>query len=386
MGASRVRLLVASILVAVTVRPAASDSCAESERDERGRCPAKVAKPPSPPPAKKTELDIQGPDVMGARVVLDGETAGYAPLILETRPGRHRIELHKGGFEPYSEWIVAKQAQRVAVVAKLRPAASPVALAVKPGRGSCPQGMIHVPAAKLQKGDPGGAGSGRREVALAGYCIDKTEVTVKAYAACVAAKGCAARPRTAAFLDKEVQQRASWFCNQDDRPDHPVSCVDWDDAVAYCKWEGKRLPTMEEWLYAAQGPDGRPYPWGNDPPGPRRLNACGTECVGAAKRIWDKDCSAIYNASDGWEITAPVGSFPGGASPFGVLDMAGNVGEWTILRNDDHGKSWKDGHHSSLCGGGWLDNNDKDVKVESCSWSSIESRSPALGFRCARGE
>ena len=377
MKSSRVRLLVASMLVAVAVRPAASDSCSEQERDERGKCPASVAKPPPPSPAKKTELEIQGPDVLGARVMLDAEAAGYAPLILETTPGRHQIELHKGGFEPYSAWIVAKQGQRVAVVAKLRPAASAAALTIKPGRGSCPQGMMHVPAAKFQRGNPGGAGGERREVALAGYCIDTTEVTVKAFAACVAAKGCSARPRTAAIADSKVQQRASWFCNQDDRPDHPVSCVDWQDAVAFCKWEGKRLPTVEEWLYAAQGPDGRPYPWGNESPGPRRLNACGTECVGAAKRIWERDYSAMYDASDSWEATAPVGSFPAGASPFGVLDMAGNVAEWTGLN---------DANHSAVCGGSWLENKDKDVKVEGCGRSWFEDRSPAMGFRCARGD
>lgn len=57
----------------------------------------------------------------------------------------------------------------------------------------------------------------------------------------------------------------------------------------------------------------------------------------------------------------------------------------TLLRNDDPGKSGRDGNHSSLCGGGWLDSNDKDVQVESCGWSAVDIRSPAMGFRCARG-
>ena len=236
---------------------------------------------------------------------------------------------------------------------------------------------MHVPAAKFQKGNRGGTGGESRAVAVAGFCIDKTEVTVKAYAACVAAKGCAAGPRMVTNSRLEEQERESWFCNQDDRPDHPINCVHWDEAVAYCDRAGKRLPTAEEWEYAAQGQDGRPYPWGDDPPSERRLNACGTECTAVAKRVLKRDYPALYKASDGWEATAPVGSFPGGASPFGVLDMAGNVSEWIDLRTTGSAR---------LCGGSWLSDTEGDVQVERYHSMPVRYRLNFIGFRCARDQ
>ena len=87
--------------------------------------------------------------------------------------------------------------------------------------------------------------------------------------------------------------------------DHPVTNVSWEDANAYCEWVGKRLPTEAEWEYAARGDDGRLYPWGDDPRG-ARANINGTLAG-----------------------TSPVGSFLESESPLGLLDMAGNVWEWT---------------------------------------------------------
>lgn len=89
--------------------------------------------------------------------------------------------------------------------------------------------------------------------------------------------------------------------------DHPVFNVSWNDAQAYCQWAGLRLPSEAEWEYAARGTDGRTYPWGNEEPGTAHCNLSGSTA--------------------GHQFTAPVGSFPGGASPFGAMDMAGNVFE-----------------------------------------------------------
>lgn len=132
-------------------------------------------------------------------------------------------------------------------------------------------------------------------VSLAAFEIDTTEVTQQAYAACVAGGGCST-----------AHQMTSDTCryNPTATPNLPIACVDWNDAVAFCRWAGKRLPTEAEWEKAARGTDGRMYPWGNEAPTCERANLVG--CHNALRDVGSQS----------------------GDSPYGLKDMAGNVWEW----------------------------------------------------------
>jgi formylglycine-generating enzyme required for sulfatase activity len=168
---------------------------------------------------------------------------------------------------------------------------------------------------------------------LPGYYLAKTPLTNAQYAAFVQATG--------------HQQPEHW---KDRKPpsgkeDHPVVHVSWHDAVAYCNWLAKvtgkpyRLPSEAEWEKGARGRDGRIYPWGNR---------------------WDAE--RCNSAEGGKDDTTPVGAYPQGASPYGLLDMAGNVWEWTRSVDKSYPYDPDDGREDLeaeggrvLRGGSWLD-------------------------------
>ncbi|MBN1440818.1 MAG: SUMF1/EgtB/PvdO family nonheme iron enzyme [Anaerolineales bacterium] len=154
--------------------------------------------------------------------------------------------------------------------------------------------MVYVPGGEFTMGMKENKAANRPEhtVVLDSYWIDRTEVTNAMYGVCVESESCAAPKDSAAFDDPGLQ-------------DHPVVFVDRQMAEEYCAWAGRRLPTEAEWEKAARGTDGRLYPWGNAAPDRGLLNF--GRYIGGTIR---------------------VGSYPSGASPYGALDMAGNVYEW----------------------------------------------------------
>ncbi len=266
------------------------------------------------------------------------------------------------------------------------PSAAPSLSAPRPEAGA----MVSIPSGTFMMGASDGNPDERpvHSVTVPAFEMDLTEVTVRAYQACVAAGRCI--PRHAVASDWYVQHGGldqwSRACNYE-RPGralHPMNCVDWSDADSFCRWAGKRLPTEEEWEYAARGPASRKFPWGNDAPTSGRLNACGSECVSWVKQNTGLRFRGMFKVSDSWPTTAPVGSFPSGDSPFGLHDMAGNVWEWTATKHCAYDRPGCSAVSRVNRGGCWGDWDPADVSSARRSGSPPSIRDGNLGFRCAK--
>ncbi|MBI9043569.1 MAG: formylglycine-generating enzyme family protein [Anaerolineaceae bacterium] len=167
------------------------------------------------------------------------------------------------------------------------------------------------------------------------------------------------------------------------REDHPVVNISWNDAWSYCQWAGRRLPTEVEWEYAAGGPDGFMFPWGDDPSYQGRTNM-------ADVRIKFNVDLSNPDIDDGYLYTAPPGNFPDGASPFGVLDMAGNVREWIYDGFAPYHSSadYSDNHfneiesNQGITRGGSFASLPIDLRVASRKESDPLQGYSDLGFRC----
>lgn len=215
--------------------------------------------------------------------------------------------------------------------------------------------MAYVPGGEFVFGNDGGKEdeSPQQTVQMDGFNIDIHPVTCAEYRKFVEATGHRA-PRNW----KEGQLPAG-------QENNPVVWVSWEDATAYAKWAGKRLPTETEWEKAARGSDGRQYPWGDT-----------------------FDSSRCNSREANLKKTSPVDQFPNGASPYGTLDMAGNVWEWTadwydayrgsLYKLDRFGTTYK-----VLRGGSWFDGADA-VRTTTRNSAKPSFSFSTIGFRCAK--
>jgi len=222
--------------------------------------------------------------------------------------------------------------------------------------------LIHIPACSFTMG-----GYDRDDerpphsISLPNYYIGKFEVTNEQFSFFIKESGYSAGSEWSIYAGSG-------------REHHPVICITWNDAMAYCKWAGLRLPTEPEWENAARGSDKRKYPWGN---------------------VWDaKNCTCEANRGPGYPPTRSVGLLLSDASAYGVLDMAGNVSEWcsTIYKRypykiEDGREALTDNNSSPnyrcIRGGSW---NNANPDFFSCYYRNLRISTFALyyiGFRVA---
>jgi formylglycine-generating enzyme required for sulfatase activity len=297
---------------------------------------------------KATVKDKEPPGACGALLRVEVVPLGEAKRAEPVCPGGTKWD----GAQCVRTVVVDKiicppgtQLQGTSCMGNVVPGTSPAsggapAPARAPGAGVALDGMVSLPGGTFTMGDRGDT------VKVSPFSLDVTEVTVDAYKRCAT---CSA-PDTGGYCNWGVSGRGS----------HPVNCVDWNQATAFCAAVGKRLPTEEEWEWAARGTTrGTTYPWGNGAPG-RQL-------------CWDGEGSDLGKGNR--HGTCPVGSYPGGDSPEGIKDLAGNVWEWTASNSATA---------RVLRGGGWSSDIPAGVRAAIRVDNDPGDRNGGLGFRCAR--
>jgi formylglycine-generating enzyme required for sulfatase activity len=280
------------------------------------------------------------------------------------------------------------------------PAAAPVEPAAVVDESPCPDGMVYVGGGKFFMGtdDPADVfyfSRPARQVEVAPYCIAINEVTVGEYRQCSGVGECkrafkhAYWPKSADLTEEawaNAKESYSVLCNEryENRTDHPVNCVTWEQADSYCAFKGWRLPREAEWEFAARGSDGREFSWGDQRPSEKNMNGCGAEC-----RQWRIDAGlpdepVLHPANDGFSGTAPVGSFPAGRSANGLNDMVGNVFEWMQEPFVRPGEDVANAHGKRVIRGGAFNSFRPQFANPALRVGQTEdAHVHAIGFRCA---
>jgi sulfatase modifying factor 1 len=267
-----------------------------------------------------------------------------------------------------------------------------------------PTNMVLIPAGEFLMGSPQGSigfsdERPQRKIFLSAFWIDLREVSNRDYQKFVRETN----HRPPAHEDPAV----TLWENRAPPPgaeNHPVVNVSWHDATAHCRWTGKRLPTEAEWEKAARGTDGRTYPWGNT----WDLTLANSASYWARRTIEFQDAlewRTFWLEGEGARIvqrhgikgevlTLPVGTFPGGASPYGLLDMAGNVSEWVADSYNPYyyvnsPLSDPPGPDPTILtvvrGGSWL-KPATSLRTSDRDFGEPDARLSGVGFRCAKDD
>jgi formylglycine-generating enzyme required for sulfatase activity len=256
--------------------------------------------------------------------------------------------------------------------------------------------MVYVPAGEFIMGSLEGVGNPNEHPQntqnVAAFWIDQTEVTNAMFSLFVNEThyktGAETAGKSYSFTDDlwHLVDGADWahpfgpLTSISGTEDHPVVQVSWKDALAYCQWAGRTLPTEAQWEKAARGTNGSIYPWGNAEPTSDLVNFA--------------DSSSHFSTSsksvnDGFEFSAPAGSFPAGMSIYGALDMAGNVWEWVSSLALTYPYNATDGREDLtqvnkrvLRGGSWFDT---PTSLRTADRYEYDQTYTGLntGFRCA---
>ena len=284
----------------------------ELQRGERENVKLKPA--PRQAALRVAAVDKEG-NALRADVYVDGKKVGTAPGVHKVSICAQQVEVKKGGAV-WEKALSLGEKQVVELNAVLE-VGSPVAVVASAGD------MVLIAAGKFMMGcnarvdsECDGDEKPYHEVYLDAYSMDRHEVTVGEYRKCVDAGKCASKHHRT----KSAGKYCNWGYSA--RDSHPMNCVDWYGAKAYCEYAGKRLPTEAEWEKAARGTDGRKFPWGN-------------KAASCSVAVFDSG----GNDGCGKDRTWPVCSKESGNSPYGLCDMAGNVYEWVA---DWYGKDYYD--------------------------------------------